>query len=95
MGGTLNDAFVASVSGGLRRYHEVHMSRSRSSDHHPTAPANRLTQSAEIGSRSNGSRCSVGTVDAVERVRLPWSERCRVARNDRAQPLSDASSPVP
>jgi len=88
--GTLNDAFVASVTGGLRRYHERHGT---------TVDELRITLPISIrkeGDPAAGNRITlerfavpVGVADPAERVRLT-GERCRVARDDRALPLSNA-----
>ena len=88
--GTLNDAFVASVTGGLRRYHERHGT---------SVDELRITLPISIrkeGDPAAGNRITlerfavpVGVADPAERVRLT-GERCRVARDDRALPLSNA-----
>ncbi|MGP0031485.1 MAG: wax ester/triacylglycerol synthase domain-containing protein [Acidimicrobiales bacterium] len=89
VGGTLNDAFVASVTGGLRRYHERH-----------AAPVEELRITLPISIRkeddpAGGNRITlerfkvpIGVIDAAERVRLT-GRHCRAARDDRAQPLSN------
>jgi len=89
VGGTLNDAFVSSVSGGLRRYHELH-----------DASVAELRVTLPISIRKSGDpvggnritlerfKVPVGMTDTAERVRVT-GEQCRVAGGDRAQPLSD------
>jgi len=88
-GGTLNDAFVASVTGGLRRYHERHgvsvgelritlpISIRKEGD---PAASNRITLSR--------FKVPVGIADPAKRVRLT-GQQCRVARDERALPLSN------
>jgi hypothetical protein len=89
VGGTLNDAFIASITGGLRRYHELH-----------GAPVDELRVTMPIslrqeGDAEGGNRITlerfvvpVGETDAGARVRLTgW--RCRAARHEEALPLSD------
>ena len=89
-GGSLNDAFVSSVTGGLRRYHE----------HHGT-DVDELRITMPISIRSEGDPAAsnritlsrfdvpVGVADPAERVRLT-GRRCRAARNERALPLSNS-----
>ena len=89
VGGTLNDAFVASLTGGLRRYHEHH-----------GAPVDELRVTMPISLRRpddpvGGNRITlerftvpVGQPDVSARVReTGW--RCRAARHEEALPLSD------
>ena len=89
VGGTPNDAFIASITGGLRRYHELH-----------GAPVDELRVTMPIslrqeGDAEGGNRITlerfvvpVGETDAGARVRLTgW--RCRAARHEEALPLSD------
>ncbi len=88
--GTVNDAFVAAVTGGLRRYHEHHGS-----------PVAELRITLPISTRQEGDppggnrislerfRVPVGLADAAERMRR-IGRRCRTARDDRALPMSDA-----
>ena len=76
-GGSLNDAFVASVTGGMRRYHELHgapvgelritMPISIHEEDDPAA-SNRITLS--------GFKIPVGVADPAERVQLT-GQRCR------------------
>jgi WS/DGAT/MGAT family acyltransferase len=90
VGGTVNDAFVAAVTGGLRRYHEQH-----------GAPVGELRVTMPIslrreGDPEGGNRITlerfavpVGESDPGARVRTTgW--RCRAARYEEALPLSDA-----
>jgi diacylglycerol O-acyltransferase len=89
-GGSLNDAFVASVTGGLRRYHERHGS-----------DVEELKITMPISIRNEGDPAAsnritlarfdvpVGVTDPAERVRLT-GHRCRAARNERALPLSNS-----
>ena len=90
VGGTLNDAFVAGVTGGLRRYHEMHGT---------PVPELRVTMPISMrheGDPEGGNRITlerfavpVGETDAAARVRTTgW--RCRAARYEEALPLSDA-----
>ena len=89
-GTTLNDAFVASVTGGLRRYHELHGTPVR--DLRVTMPISLRRHDDPIG----GNRITlerftipVGEADPGVRIRLTgW--RCRAARYEEAVPLSDA-----
>jgi WS/DGAT/MGAT family acyltransferase len=89
VGSTLNDAFVASVTGGLRRYHELH-----------GAPVDELRVTMPIslrrpGDPTGGNRITlerfavpVGEADPGARVRVTgW--RCRTARYEEALPLTD------
>jgi WS/DGAT/MGAT family acyltransferase len=90
VGGSLNDAFIASITGGLRRYHEMH-----------GAPVDELRVTMPISLRQEGDpeggnritlerfTVPVGETDAGARVRLTgW--RCRAARYEEALPLSDS-----
>ncbi len=93
-GSTLNDAFVASVTGGLRRYHELH-----------GAPVQELRVTMPVSTRREvdpvgGNRftlerftLSVGEADPANRIRTTgW--QCRAARYEEALPLSDAVAGV-
>jgi len=89
-GGTLNDAFVASVTGGLRRYHERH--GVSVGDLRITLPISiRKEEDPAEGNRITLERFKVpvGVADPVKRMRLT-GERCRAARDDRALPLTNA-----
>jgi diacylglycerol O-acyltransferase len=90
VGGTLNDAFVASVTGGLRRYHAqhgIHVDELRM-----TMPISLRHE----GDPTGGNRITlerfalpVGEADPMARVRMTgW--HCRAARYEEALPLSDA-----
>jgi diacylglycerol O-acyltransferase / wax synthase len=90
VGGTVNDAFVASLTGGLRRYHQLH--REEVDELRITLPiSTRKEGDPPGGNRITLERFSVpvGLADPGRRIRLT-GERCRAARNDRALPLSDA-----
>jgi len=92
--GTLNDAFVGAVTGGLRRYHEKH-------GH--SVEALRLTMPISIrreddpegGNRITISRFEVpvGIEDPVERMRA-IDRRCTAVREDPAIPWSNAVAGV-
>ncbi len=90
VGGTLNDAFVASVTGGLRRYHERHGASVE--ELRITLPISIRKEDDPVGGNRitlERFKVAIGVVDAAERVRLT-GQQCRAARDDRAQPLSDA-----
>ena len=90
VGGTLNDAFVSAVTGGLRRYHELH-----------GAPVAELRVTMPISLRHEGDPRG-GNRITLERFTVPVAEadpgarvrmtgwRCRAARYEEALPLSDA-----
>ncbi|MGO9560765.1 MAG: wax ester/triacylglycerol synthase domain-containing protein [Acidimicrobiales bacterium] len=89
-GGTLNDGFVAAVTGGLRRYHEHH--GSKVGDLRITLPISIRKE----GDPAESNRITLerfklpaGVADPAERIRLS-GERCREARNDRALPMTNA-----
>jgi diacylglycerol O-acyltransferase / wax synthase len=89
-GGSLNDAFVASVTGGLRRYHERHGSDVE--ELRITMPISvRNEDDSAASNRITLARFDVpvGVTDPAERVRLTGS-RCRAARNERALPFSNS-----
>ena len=89
-GGSLNDAFVASVTGGLRRYHEHH--GAVVDELRITLPISiRKEDDPPGGNRITLERFAVpvGLADPAERIRRT-GERCRAARDDRALPHSDA-----
>lgn len=87
-GGALNDAFVAGVAGGLRRYHEKH---GISVDElHITMPISLRTDSDPMG----GNRITlmrfdvpVGIADAAERIRQIHKRASRV-RRERSLPFT-------
>jgi len=90
VGGTLNDAFVAAVTGGLRLYHERH--GAAVDELRITLPISiRKENDPPGGNRITLERFQVpvGLRDPAERMRRT-GERCRAARDDRALPLSDA-----
>lgn len=90
VGGSLNDVFVASVTGGLRRYHERH-----------GAPVEELRITLPISIRNEDDpaasnritlarfKVPVGTADPAERTHVT-GQRCRAARDEPALLLSDA-----
>ena len=90
VGCTINDAFVASVTGGLRRYHELH-----------GTPVDELRVTMPISLRHEGDPTG-GNRITLERFALPVGEsdpgvrvrmtgwQCRAARYEEALPLSDA-----
>jgi WS/DGAT/MGAT family acyltransferase len=87
--GTLNDAFIASLTGGLRHYHELH--DAEVDELRITLPISiRREGDPPGGNRITLERFSVpvGLADPGERIRLT-GQRCRAARDDRALPLSD------
>ena len=94
VGSTLNDAFVASVTGGLRRYHALHGASVK--DLRVTMPISMRRESDEVG----GNRITlerftvpVGEADPGARVRMTgWL--CRAARYEEALPLSDTVAGV-
>ena len=87
--GTLNDAFVAGVTGGLRRYHELH-----------DAPVERLRLTMPISTRRAGDAAGgnkvtlarfavpVGLADPVDRIR-EIDRLCVGMRREEAIPYSD------
>ncbi|HZP28456.1 MAG TPA: wax ester/triacylglycerol synthase family O-acyltransferase [Acidimicrobiia bacterium] len=89
-GGSVNDAFMAAIGGGFRRYHERH-----------GAPVAELRVTLPISIRRpddpvGGNRITlmrfavpVGEVDPVARIRA-MDERCRAARVERSLPYTDA-----
>ena len=88
-GGTVNDAFMAAVTGGLRRYHEHHgvelgdlMVTMPISLRRPTDPpgGNRITLMRFV--------VPAGIPDPLERIRA-LDGRCRAARDERSLALTD------
>jgi WS/DGAT/MGAT family acyltransferase len=89
-GGTVNDAFMAAVTGGLRRYHERH-----------DAPVEELRVTMPISIRTpddpiGGNRITlirfpvpVSDPDPASRIE-EISRRCRSAREERSLPYTDA-----
>ena len=94
VGGTLNDAFLAGIAGGMRRYHEHHF-----------ALVDHLVVSMPISVRREGDDIGGNRV-TVERFDLPVAEAdparrmveigriCRELRHDPAIPWSEAVSSV-
>ncbi|ABM14880.1 wax ester/triacylglycerol synthase domain-containing protein [Mycolicibacterium vanbaalenii] len=87
-GGALNDAFVAGVAGGLRRYHEAH--DVTVGDLHLTMPMSLREEGDEIG----GNRITimrfdvpVGVADPVERIRQVHERTGRV-RHEKSVPYT-------
>lgn len=87
-GGSLNDAFVAGVAGGLRRYHEKH--GAAVGDLHLTMPMSLRAEGDEIG----GNRITlmrfdvpVGIEDPARRIRLIHERTDRV-RHERSLPYT-------
>ncbi len=89
-GGTLNDAFLAGVTGGLRRYHQRHTAPV--DDLHVTMPISIRTEGdAEGGNRITLMRFEVpvSVEDPQERVRLTHGRAGR-ARREPSLPLTQA-----
>ena len=89
-GGSLNDAFLAGVTGGLRRYHEHHAATL--GDLHVTMPISiRSDGDAEGGNRITLMRFDVpaGVRDPEERIRLIHEVAGR-ARREPSLPLTQA-----
>jgi diacylglycerol O-acyltransferase len=89
-GGTLNDAFLAGVTGALRRYHELH--GATVGDLMVTMPISiRTTQDPQGGNRITLLRTAlpVGVTDAAERIRQIHL-RAQAMRNERSLPLTQA-----
>ncbi|WP_313676895.1 wax ester/triacylglycerol synthase domain-containing protein [Mycolicibacterium sp.] len=83
-GGSLNDAFVAGISGGLRRYHEKH--GATVGDLHLTMPINiRHDGDVEGGNHITLARFDVpvGVADPAERI-SETRERTQKVRNERS-----------
>ena len=87
-GGAVNDAFVAGVAGGLRRYHEKH--GVTVGDLHLSMPMNLRAAGDEMG----GNRITlmrfdvpVGVVDPIERIRQIHAKTRRV-REEKSVPYT-------
>lgn len=87
-GGSLNDAFLAGVTGGLRLYHDKH--GVAVSDLHVTMPVNLREEQDEIG----GNRITLmrydlpaGVAHPFDRIRI-ISERARRVRDERSLPYT-------
>ncbi len=89
-GGSLNDAFLAGLTGGLRRYHEQH---DRDVDQLcVTMPVSvRADDDVEGGNRVTLVRFEVpiSVTDVEARMRI-IGERCRALRHERAIPYSNS-----
>ncbi|MGD0393936.1 MAG: wax ester/triacylglycerol synthase domain-containing protein [Acidimicrobiales bacterium] len=94
VGGSVNDGFIASVTCGLQRYHERH--NALVEELRMTLPISvRKEDDPAGGNRITLERFKVplAIADAGQQVRL-IGQRCRLARDDRAQPLSNAIASV-
>jgi WS/DGAT/MGAT family acyltransferase len=87
-GGALNDAFVAGIAGGLRRYHEKH--GVVVGDLHLTMPISLRTKADEMG----GNRITlmrfdvpVGEADPAQRI-AAIHQRTRAVRDERSLPYT-------
>jgi diacylglycerol O-acyltransferase / wax synthase len=92
--GSLNDAFLASVTGGMRRYHERHKAPVGSL--RVTMPINiRKSDDPDGSNRFTPARFAlpVSTVDAAERMRQ-LGELARNWRHEPALPLTEAIAGV-
>lgn len=88
-GGTVNDAFLAALTGGLRRYHERH--GAALGDLMMTLPISLRTDSDPLGGNRitlQRIRVPAGIVDPAERIRA-MGRCCRRARAERALALTD------
>jgi WS/DGAT/MGAT family acyltransferase len=93
-GGTLNDAFLAGLTGGMRRYHEHHGIEL----HELTLalPISLRTSDDPLGSnRFAGARVAapIGELDPRKRIRL-IGERTRAAREEPALDFMDVLAPA-
>jgi len=89
-GGSLNDGFVAAVTGGLRRYHEHH--HAPADELRVTLPISiRTPDDPAAGNRITLERFSVpvALADPGSRIRAT-GERCRAARGERSLPHTNA-----
>ncbi len=89
-GGALNDAFIAAVAGGLRRYHEKH--DVTVGDLHLTMPVNLRGPDDEMGgNRITLMRFDVpaGVVDPAQRINRIHETTARV-RNEKSLPYTQA-----
>ncbi|HYA68793.1 MAG TPA: wax ester/triacylglycerol synthase domain-containing protein [Acidimicrobiales bacterium] len=88
-GGTLNDAFVAALTGGLRLYHELHASHV--DELRMTLPiSTRKADDPIAGDRITLLRFAVpvGVADPADRIRATGA-RCRAARAECAIPYTN------
>ena len=93
-GGSLNDGFMAAVTGGLRLYHQRH--GTPVDELRVTLPiSTRTPQDAAAGNRITLARFTVpvGLVDPAARIRA-IGERCRAARNERSVPRANTIAGV-
>ena len=93
-GGALNDAFVAGVTGGLRRYHEKH--GTALGDLHLTMPISLRTDTDDMGgNRITLMRFDVpaGVVDPAERI-AEIHRRASNVRDERSVPYTQAIAGV-
>jgi len=89
-GGTLNDAFVTAVTGGMRRYHERHDTEVR--ELRMMMPISiRSATDPVVGNRITLPRFTVpvGEPDAAARLR-EIAARCRLVRSERSLPYTNA-----
>jgi WS/DGAT/MGAT family acyltransferase len=89
-GGTVNDGFMAAVTGGLRRYHERH--GAPVAELRVTMPISIRTPDDPIGgNRITLMRFPVPVSDPDPASRIgEMSRRCRTAREERSLPYTDA-----
>ena len=89
-GGTVNDGFMAAVTGGLRRYHERH--GAPVAELRVTMPISVRTPDDPIGgNRITLIRFPVPVSDPIRRPASGrWSRRCRTAREERSLPYTNA-----
>ena len=89
-GGTVNDAFMAAVTGGLRRYHEHH--GTTVNELRVTLPISiRRAEDAIVGNRITLQRFAVpvGIADPADRMRAV-GKRSRTAREEPSLPYTNA-----
>lgn len=89
-GGSVNDGFLAAVTGGLRRYHEQH--GASVDELRVTLPISiRTSDDPAAGNRIALERFTVAVGEPDPAVRIKTiGKRCRTARNERAVPHSNA-----
>ncbi len=88
-GGSVNDGFMAAVTGGFRRYHEIHGRPVE--ELRVTLPISvRTAEDPAAGNRITLERFTVpvGLADPTARIRA-IGERCRWARDERSVPHSN------
>jgi diacylglycerol O-acyltransferase len=93
-GGSLNDGFMAAVTGGLRRYHEHH--GQPVDELRVTLPISvRTPQDPAAGNRITLARFTVpvALVDPVARIKA-MGERCQAARKERSVPHANTIAGV-